>query len=303
MRQRAFVVVGVVTLLAFATLSAGEAWARASSGGSRGSRSFSAPSRPAPATPTTPASPSRSVTSPTSPAARPFGGFGSMLGGLLLGGLIGGLLFGHAGFGIGLMDVLLIAGGVMLLVSFLRRRQASPQLAMAGSGGDAGASGWGTAASTVEAPAGGDVERGVSHIRSMDASFDPDALTTIARGVFAEVQRAIGMRDVGPVRDKLAPEMYDVFRTQCDRLRSARQSNRIEQIDVRRAEVSEAWQEGGRDFVTVYLTGTLLDYTQDDTTGAVVDGSRTAPQEFEEYWTFTRPVGPNRWKLSAIQTG
>src|SRR3989442_11984871 len=142
MRQRAFVVVGVVTLLAFATLSAGEAWARASSGGSRGSRSFSAPSRPAPATPTTPASPSRSVTSPTSPAARPFGGFGSMLGGLLLGGLIGGLLFGHAGFGIGLMGVLLIAGGVMVLVSFLRRRQASPQLGMAGGGRRVG-SGWG----------------------------------------------------------------------------------------------------------------------------------------------------------------
>jgi predicted lipid-binding transport protein (Tim44 family) len=23
--------------------------------------------------------------------------------------------------------------------------------------------------------------------------------------------------------------------------------------------------------------------------------------KFEEYWTLTRPVGPNPWKLSAIQ--
>src|SRR2546429_529338 len=30
-------------------------------------------------------------------------------------------------------------------------------------------------------------------------------------------------------------------------------------------------------------------------------GSKT-PQDIEEYWTFTRPVGPKPWRLSAIQT-
>ncbi|HEV8473223.1 MAG TPA: TIM44-like domain-containing protein, partial [Methylomirabilota bacterium] len=44
------------------------------------------------------------------------------------------------------------------------------------------------------------------------------------------------------------------------------------------------------------------DYTVDDGSGAVVEGSRTAAQDFEEFWTFTRAVGPNAWKLSAIQT-
>jgi predicted lipid-binding transport protein (Tim44 family) len=75
----------------------------------------------------------------------------------------------------------------------------------------------------------------------------------------------------------------------------------VEQIDIRRAEATEAWQESGQDYVTVYLGGALVDYTLDDAAGALVDGSRTA-QEFEEYWTFTRPVGPNAFKLSAIQT-
>jgi predicted lipid-binding transport protein (Tim44 family) len=31
-----------------------------------------------------------------------------------------------------------------------------------------------------------------------------------------------------------------------------------------------------------------------------VNGAKT-PQEFEEFWTFTRSVGPNQWRLSAIQ--
>jgi hypothetical protein len=48
--------------------------------------------------------------------------------------------------------------------------------------------------------------------------------------------------------------------------------------------------------------GSLIDYTV-DAAGAVVAGSRTGPERFEEFWTFTRPVGPNTWVLTAIQTG
>lgn len=80
------------------------------------------------------------------------------------------------------------------------------------------------------------------------------------------------------------------------------QTNRVERLDIRRAEVSEAWQEGGQDYVTVLVAASMLDYTVDDATGAVVDGSRTAPQDIEDFWTFTRPVGNNPWKLSAIQS-
>ena len=44
----------------------------------------------------------------------------------------------------------------------------------------------------------------------------------------------------------------------------------------------------------------LLDYTTDERTGEVVSGSLTEPVKFQEYWTFTRPVWDNPWKLSAI---
>jgi len=35
----------------------------------------------------------------------------------------------------------------------------------------------------------------------------------------------------------------------------------------------------------------------------VVEGSRTEPVKFEEFWTFVRPLGPNPWRLTAIQQG
>jgi len=147
-----------------------------------------------------------------------------------------------------------------------------------------------------------DLDRGLGHITQMDPRFDPVRLAEHARSVFHEVQAAFGARDLGRVRDWLTPEMHAELQAQCDRLRSGRRTNRVERIAVRQAEVTEAWQESGQDYVTVLLAASLVDYTVDDTTGAVVEGSKDAPQEVEEFWTLTRPVGPNAWKLSAIQT-
>lgn len=322
MNKRMLAITSLIALLGLVLVSA-DAWARASGGGSRGSRSFSAPARPSsPASPSTPSSPSRSYSQPASPASpvapqRSF--FGGLMGGIAgfaLGGLFGSLLFGGLGGlgrgfgGIGLMDILLIGGGILLLIMFLRRRRAeTPAPAYAGAGGATSAygsmeQGGGTATITPEMPASADSDlaRGLGHIRSMDASFDPVAVADSARRMFQGVQQAVTMRDVAWVREHLGPEMYGVLQEQVDRLKAARQTNRVEKIDIRGADVTEAWQENGQDFVTVHLTGSMLDYTMDDASGNVVEGSRTSPVDLDEYWTFTRPVGPNRWKLSAIQT-
>jgi predicted lipid-binding transport protein (Tim44 family) len=231
------------------------------------------------------------------------------LAGFALGGLLGGLLFGGLGGGfggIGLMDLLLVGAGVMLLVAFLRRKRAEqPQPAYAGMGSAYGApespsQGGGTA--TMEPPAVSEVDRGLGHIRQMDGGFDPDALVTQARDTFLDVQAAITARDVSGLRTRLTPELFTELQRQCEELRAARRTNRVERIDLRRSEITEAWQESGRDYVTVYLVGAALDYTVDDSTGAVVAGSTTDRESLEEFWTFSRPVGPNPWQVSAIQT-
>ena len=299
------------------TLPAGEAFARAGSGGSRGSRSYSTPARPSPASPVTPSSPSRGYNTPAPRPQTPSRGwFGPIMGGLAgfaLGGLLGGMLFGGGhgfggGFGgFGMMDMLLIGGALFLLYRFMMSRRASqtaqqPAYATAGAYGGGYAAGGGVATETVLPPeAPSELERGLAHIRQMDPAFDPRTVADAARAVFTDVQRAVTARDMSAVGARLTPRMYTELNGQCDRLRSARRTNQVEQIDIRRSEVTEAWQESGQDFVTVYLSGFLVDCTVDDATGAVVEGERVA-QEFEEYWTFARPVGPNAWKLSAIQT-
>lgn len=312
-RDASTAIVGV--LLAACVLGSTEpVWARAGGGsgssGSRGSRSYSTPARPAPtpASPTTPQSPSRTFAQPAPTAPRPglFGGLMGGIAGFALGGLIGSMLFGgmHGGGfgGIGLFEILIL-GGLAFLVIRMMRRRAEPEPAYATAYGSSGEGVPTGATATAEMPAEqSDLERGFGHIRQMDPAFDPQAFAVAARETFHAVQQAVVLRDLTPVTDRLTSRMYTELQSQTDRLKAARQTNRVEQIEIRRAEVTEAWQEAGADWVTVYLTGSLLDYVLDDVSGGVIEGSRTAPQEFEEFWTFTRPVGPNRWKLSAIQT-
>ena len=215
------------------------------------------------------------------------------------------MLFGHGfGGGFGLMDLLLVGGALYLLYRVMSARRAQqPAYAGAGDYGSArsGADVAYPAGNATAAEPPSELETGVAHIRQMDPSFDPGVVVDQARRLFPEVQRAVAARDMSAVNARLTPRMYTALVGQCDRLRAAAHTNRLDQIDVRRAEVSEAWQESGQDYVTVYLTGSLVDYTVDDGSGALVEGSRT-PQEFTEYWTFARSVGPNSWKLSAIQT-
>jgi predicted lipid-binding transport protein (Tim44 family) len=151
------------------------------------------------------------------------------------------------------------------------------------------------------ATAPGDLDRGVSHIRRMDVAFDPARFGETASDIFFRVQAAWMARDMSQASASLTPEMAGLLQKDCDRLRDQGRINRLENIAVRSVTLTEAWQESGRDYVTVHFLASLLDYTVDERSGQVVEGSRTEPVKFEEFWTFVRPVGPSAWRLSAIQ--
>jgi predicted lipid-binding transport protein (Tim44 family) len=315
--RRSVALTAVIVMLLATLVWTLDAWARAGGGrstGSRGSRSFSAPATPG----SSPSSPSRQALPPSGFQQPQRSGWMSGLmggiGGFVLGGLLGSMLFGGLGHGlfggIGLLEILLIAGLIYFAVSYMRRRQQPAPAASYGytppyqqdtSSWQSGTMSGSTA--TIEAPgAAADLERGLEHIRQLDHGFDPVRFASdTASDVFFNVQTAWMARNMASVRDLLAPELHEELQKECERLRAERRLNRLENIAVRAAEVTEAWQESGRDFVTVRFQASLLDYTVDEVTNQVVEGSRTEPVKFEEYWTFVRPVGPNAWRLSAIQ--
>lgn len=308
--RRTVAVIVLFLMVLVPLLWTAEAWARVgggSSGGSRGSRSYSAPARPSSPSATSPSAPA-SPSAPGQPAPQR-SGWGGMLGGLLVGGLIGSLLFGglgHGAFGgIGLLELVILGGLVYFGFRMMRRRQ--PELATPGgysSAGsfDAGGGQSGYAGATMEAPASpSDVDRGIGYIRQMEPQFDPRRFVETASDIFFTMQSAWMARDMGRAKDVLTPEMQAYLQKDCDRLRAEGRVNRLDNVAVRTAEVTEAWQERGQDYVTVHFLASLLDYTTDETGKQVLDGSPTEPVKFEEFWTFVRPVGPNPWRLSAIQ--
>jgi len=220
------------------------------------------------------------------------------LAGFVAGGLIGGLLCG-VGHGV-LRTDLVLAGAVALLMLLQRRRAAtaaSPR-AVADASSALEKPSRGAAAGPPEGDSS--LDRGVRDIRRTDPGFDPSRFAGYAAMMFRDTQRARIARDVGALRDRVTSEIYRRLQAQYERLRSAGQTPRVEQIDIL-AEITEAWQESGRDYVTACISGSLVDYTIDQTNGRVMAGSRTHPRPVEEFWTFTRPAGLNFWMLSVIQ--
>jgi len=278
------------------------------SGGFRGSRSYSAPARPT--QPTSPSEPRREAAPPPqqpSPFAPQSGGFMRGLGTAVLGGFLGSMLFsglanagfgGFGGSGFGMIEILLFAG----LGYFMYRRFRSPALA----------GGYGSMAyqntpdcspqytPVREAPAiNNDID--YRSLTMMDRSFDPERFLKTAQDIFFKVQGAWNKQETTALRSLCGSELMQTWEQELNDLRTRGQQNKMENIALRESEITEAWTENGQDYITVRLHANLLDYTVDQKSGNVVNGNNSEPIEFEEYWTFARPVGPNPWKLTAVQ--
>jgi predicted lipid-binding transport protein (Tim44 family) len=215
---------------------------------------------------------------------------------MLFGGFGGGL-FG----GIGLIEILVIGGGILLLMSYLKRRQPAPAYPQ-GYGEPSWQPAPQASVATLDTSSTiSDLEQGIRHVRQVDQAFDPVRFQETASDLFFKIQAAWASRDMTSVGSIVTPEMLANLQRDADRLKAERKINRLENIAVRSSELTEAWQESGLDYVTVRFLANLLDYTVDETSGAIVDGSKSEPVKFEEYWTFVRSVGSGAWRLTAIQ--
>jgi len=279
------------------------------SSGSRGSRSYQAPSRP-----TQPSAPQREAMPQQAQQPAPMmpqsGGFMRGLGTAVLGGFLGSMLFsglanaggfgGLGGSGFGMMEILLFGG----LAYFLYRKFAASRAAAA-------APGYGSMQYQAPTPASYSNNppvqeslplNGIDYrsLTMMDRSFTPEQFLKTAQDLFFNIQGAWNKQDTAVLRGLCRGDLMKSWEDEIAQLKARGQKNRMDNIALRESEVTEVWTESGEDFITVRLRANLLDYTVDEK-GAVLSGSDVNAVEFEEYWTFTRPVGPNPWKLTAVQ--
>jgi predicted lipid-binding transport protein (Tim44 family) len=253
-----------------------------------------------------------------------------MAGGLL-GGFVGNMLFGSRGYsstpsgaapygaappasgfggsGLGLMDLLLIGGGIYLLMRYLRKRReqaatttyydATPHQQPENFGGYLEPN-QDSQGNLPLAPEARNLEMGLNQIARTDLGFNETSFKETAQDIFFRIQAAWMNRSLEGAENMISDEMAKTMADQFATMKNNGQINRLENIAVRKVEPSEAWQESGMDYITVLFTANLLDYTVDDKTGALVTGDQRNPVKFEEFWTFCRRSGSANWELCAI---
>jgi predicted lipid-binding transport protein (Tim44 family) len=239
------------------------------------------------------------------------------LAGGFLGGMAGSLLFSSLGFGgmgahgggIGLMDILLLGAILYGIYWFIKkRRQAATAMnspmsygSMSGRESAFGPGSYAPPIQDIPPASGYEGGDGLSAIRRTDFQFDERRFKDAALDNFFQIQGAWAGRDMSGVRNLLTDEVYKTIQQDASELKAKKQINKLDNIAVRSVDITEAWQEGGQDFITVKFYANLLDYTVDEASGDVVSGSKTDPVKFVEFWTFSRPSGSGPWRLSAVE--
>lgn len=251
---------------------------RSRSFGSRPSYQRSAPA-PAQNPTTTQAKPAPgSQTGMTTPTSSRWGG---MLGGFLMGGLIGSLLFGggHGFGGPGLMDLLLIGGGLMLLMRFLRARQmaaqpAAPASLYSGSGQSWGQSGYTPDGEPPTPPA-------------LPPGFDAEEFRKGATAIFNRLQASWDKRDLEDIRQFTSTAVFAEIQRQAQEDPHPSKTE-VLMVDCRIVEVRDIDQQT---VVSVLYDAMLRE-----------DGDRTAKQ-VRELWHFSRDARrpEDFWILEGIQ--
>jgi len=315
MKKHITKVFALLAAVLFLSITVLELTAHARAGGGRssgGSRSYSRP-----VSPSVQPRQQQAAPSPGSFQQQQGGGFMRSMAGGLAGGMLGSMLFSSfagagagtgvagTGGGIGLFEIILLAGGGYLLFRFIKKKRAESELLPVGQGVSQRGSVMPIFSTrqnnepVVESLVDG-VAAGLAHIRQMDHSFDLNRFNDVAMDNFFKIQSAWMNRDLSSVEGVLTDEMKQIFQADLDQLLRDKRVNRLENIAVRNVEVTEIWQESGQDYITASIYANLLDYTTDEISGAIVSGSKTEPVKFDEFWTFTRPVGNNPWRLADI---
>jgi len=313
----------VFIILAFITLAIiNTSWARAGGGKSSGS----AGSRAASSLGTTSmrslggsgqnAYSTQNIRHNTSLQQSSAGSFMRGLGGGLIGGFIGSMFFsgiGHAGVapfsgGFGLLDVIIIIGGIYISWRFLKKRKkvVHPSFSYQSNGynqkyntlsylNDVTEKSYMSSLSLPEK----NTQCG-TYDCSMDLAFDRKIFLENISDIFFKIQAAWSKRDLEPVRNSLTKNMFDIFSAQLQEMIIQGRINKLENVSIRSVEITKAWQEDGIDYITVCFFANLLDYVIDDKTDKLIMGSCNTPVKFKEFWTFTRIIGSNYWQLTAV---
>ena len=263
----------------------------------------------------------RSITPQSGPSA-PYGGyqpgygygygyshpfFSGLFGGFF-GSWLGSMLFPHWGMGWGFGGMIGSVFSWLLLLGvvwFLIRLFAGRGSMMSYGGSMFGGSPYGMP------PAAGPMGFGA---QPMFPAYGAPRMTTIGvtaadyeefEEILKGVQTSWSRGDLSALRRYTTPEMLSYFSEQLAENQSQGVINHVDDVELLKGEVREAWDEGHLQYATALMHWRARDYTvssggKPGEGELIVGGDPQDASEASEMWTFARSPG-GHWLLSAIQ--
>ena len=143
------------------------------------------------------------------------------------------------------------------------------------------------------------IAAGETTIKQRDPAFDERAFLDRAQTAFFKIQEAWQARNQDLARDVMSDALYERHKMQTDQLIANHQIDMLENIVIGHAKIVEVTPGTPYDSIVVAFTASMTDYTIDENTKQIVDGTRV-PSTFTEFWTYIRRADA---KSTVGQTG
>jgi predicted lipid-binding transport protein (Tim44 family) len=147
----------------------------------------------------------------------------------------------------------------------------------------------------------GDERSGFDKIRQHDPSFDENMFKEHISAFFLLFQAARTKSNISELRQQITEDMFALLKGEEDKLVAEGKINKIENIAIHSVDLTDAWQENGRDFIKARYLSDFLDYCVEETTEAPVCGIMGEKIDYTKDWIFSRISGKNPWYLAAME--
>lgn len=130
--------------------------------------------------------------------------------------------------------------------------------------------------------------RGYKQFLEQNPTFNEAAFKETVKNAFLQIQNGWAAKDISTARKWLSDGVYQRFTTQFRMMNELKQTNTLENIQVKNVYIDKIEQDGLFDIIHVAIQATIVDRFICELDSSLNSGGK---EEFVEYWSFLRKRG------------
>lgn len=131
----------------------------------------------------------------------------------------------------------------------------------------------------------------MSAFLQLDPDFNEAAFKEKLSNLYVQMQNAWQAKDFEPMRPYFTDALYSQFARELDALKQKGRTNYVERIAVLDVTLRGWYKDAGSDKIVASIRTRIVDYTVDDATGKLLNGSKTIERFIKYEWTLVRTSG------------